>query len=876
MLAVHQDYCSGILDHRPSAPATLAPADRNCGKIHLPLTKKRQHSEWKCVAYRITPGRQVPSAERDARMTRSYLRLFPAMAFVLAAGLISLSDARGDVVILKDGYTLYGKLVREKAIVQDDVNGRNFIADKVNGLTALNDGPRWTFFPASNKQVADVSDANKFKDLTEYKNKERPIIGDMPLPPDVYNPIVSEWNDSTWKRDIVFTDGKDKNAKHTVKQYIAVINPYFIRIGSSTYRWNMFFLTKEFSPARIRRFLNNHPDIMESPGKPEVDKRERLIRFWIQADWLEEALNDLKVFAIDMPAEKMRHQKLLSEVNELIADKLIAEVERAREAGRHQLVNKILTAFPKQDVSPKVAQRVTVLRAEYETLIGRLNAARRYLSELIAKQNATGESFLNEAAATVSMELHLDTVSRVETFITLAEQAERDLKAGRKPLQTPGELLASAITAWHFGKVAADTKVDAARKVWIARGFALEYLRTLNPKSRLELMSNYRKLSDALPYDELEKLISYLPPPVALSTISPQLQSLTTEPTNENPKGVDFWLKLPDEYTHTRAYPVLIVLPNGDAKGEEVLNALGDMPNKFGYIVAIPKIFDPINNFYRHSQGECRAVTGLVRHLRRSLQVDSDRIFLFGGGEGATMALDVAAGHPDLFAGITVMNPKPLQRIYVTGEYWVNFEQLPTYIVLGEKIGESGATVRALLERWMPKGFSTIAVSYKGRGADFFREELPFMFDWMTRKKRAEPNKTLGPPEYVGPPPGFRSLRLTDTRFHWLSLDEINSSNLLSSDFGMTPYTFKLPSPAKISAKMEEGNVVRFRQVGVKAVTVWLGKGMFDYSKPIKLISDGKKPLIQTVSPSIDVLMEDLFERGDRQRPYFGKIEYRL
>ena len=53
-------------------------------------------------------------------------------------------------------------------------------------------------------------------------------------------------------------------------------------------------------------------------------------------------------------------------------------------------------------------------------------------------------------------------------------------------------------------------------------------------------------------------------------------------------------------------------------------------------------------------------------------------------------------------------------------------------------------------ERWMPRGFPTLIVSYKGRGPEWFSEELPYTFDWMGRKRRADPGKMVGPPSYSG------------------------------------------------------------------------------------------------------------------------------
>ena len=123
------------------------------------------------------------------------------------------------------------------------------------------------------------------------------------------------WDYKTWQREVRFADSADKSSYHTVKQHVAVINPHYIRVGSSTHRYNRHFLTKEFPADMLRQFLGNHPDLAEVAGKPDPKKREMWIRFWIQADWLDEADKDLGKLLTDLPSEKKLYAQLRSEVN---------------------------------------------------------------------------------------------------------------------------------------------------------------------------------------------------------------------------------------------------------------------------------------------------------------------------------------------------------------------------------------------------------------------------------------------------------------------------------------------------------------------------------------------------------------------------------
>lgn len=804
-------------------------------------------------------------------MSLSYFNLRTVAALALA-GILGVLAARADVVIFKDGYAIHGlRTVKEKDLLIDDKVGLPIVLVKANGMTAEDDGPRWVVFPNSPKQVADVSDANKFKDFTAY-TRERPR-GEEKLPSTAINPVqLKPWDPKEWTREIRFGD-VNPQIFHTVRQHINFISPYYVRIGSSSHVLSHYFLLKEFKPDTIRKLLVNHPDLVEQPGKPDGAKRERLVRFWIQADWLDEADKELALLLKDLPAEKDRHARLKSEINALRAEKAMVEIERARDAGRHQAAIDGLKNFPKDDVPRHLAVKVTALRAEYDKRTANLAATQKYLETLSKQINAASNGFLADGAAAVRAEANLDTLSRLDMFITLSERAEKDAKAGRRPSQSPEELLASAITGWHLGKVAAEAKVDTAYRCWMTRLMALSYLRELDLVKRQKILKEYLASQHAMAYDELEKLVSLLPPPDGPQPPLKGTIAMNLPPSTRFPGGAPYLVRVPDEYQPGRPYPLLIALPDPtfDKTPTSFLAQFEDIANRHGYILVVPQWWTAKQFKYDYSADEQSIVLQLIRTIRRTFQVDSDRIFVWGNGEGGSMALDLGGSHPDLFAGVCPVNPSVYQPLYIPSEYWVNFHQLPVYMIMGDKFGKSVEAIRMLSERWMPRGFSTLVVSYKGRGAEWFPEELPFAFDWMSRKRRADPGKMVGPPAYDGKTiaAGFSSVRFTDNRFHWLSTEDIKS------DRTMTANSRDVRS-AKFSAKIVEGNAIEAKCFGMGHITFWFGRGMLDYSKPVKVAVNSSKPVTKKVSPSIEILMEDLYQRGDRQRPYFERLDMRV
>ncbi len=806
----------------------------------------------------------------------SFLFNIRALSALVLALTVAMVAVYGDVIILKDGYTMYGvKTIKEKKALMDEQTGEIFLGAMPNGMTAVDDGPRWVVFPNTPLQVADVSDTNIYQNFASY-TRER-TRGEGKFPSTARDPkLLKPWDLKEWTRVIEFKD-IDPRLKHTVKQHINVITPHYVRIGSSSHILSHYFLTREFKPETIRAMLVNHPTLLEMPNKPDPEKRERLVRFWIQADWLDEADKDLDTMLTALPAEKERYARLKSEINGIRAEKLILEIERARDSGRHDWAVKAITAFPKDDVPRAVAVKLTGLQADYELRTSRFALAKRFLEEL-PKQIKAGSEFLVEGAAAVRQEMHMDTLSRLEVFVTLSDRAEKDTKAGRRPTQVPEELLAAAITGWHLGKVAAEPKVGSAYKCWTTRKAALDYLRNTQKGGRIKDLEAYLASPNAMAYDELEKLVSLLPPPNAPAVVPVGPITLKMPPSSTFGNGMSYVLRLPDEYQPGRSYPLLIALPDpaidplDEKAAEKMLNLFGDLPNRLGYIVASPIWWGPLESTYKYSADEQSEVLALLRHLQRSFQIDSDRIYLWGNGEGGSMALDMGGGHPDLFAGVIPVNPAVCQPLYIPAEYWVNFHQLPIYMIMGDKFGPSVSAIRMLSERWMPRGFPSLIVSYKGRGAEWFSEEVPLAFDWMGRKRRVDPGKMVGPPAFgERTTAGFSSVRATDNRFHWLSSESLNANRIMSPVLGKPATT-----PIKFSAKIIPGNAIEAKAFGMKELTIWFGRGMVDYSKPVRLkVNDGKS-ITEKISPQIPVLMEDLYERGDRQRPYFYRVDMKV
>src|SRR5262249_7592371 len=157
------------------------------------------------------------------------------------------------------------------------------------------------------------------------------------------------------------------------------------------------------------------------------------------------------------------------------------EAELAVNAGRYQYAAEVIKAFPDKTADPKDLDRITRVTAQVRTAQEQYDSGKRLLRPLVdegaggpklpgpaaagggpvAAVWGTGPALptqlaaLAAAAEQVYGELHPDTAGRVEFFINLADQVQREKAAGKEPSKKPEELLATAISGWAKGKNAA-------------------------------------------------------------------------------------------------------------------------------------------------------------------------------------------------------------------------------------------------------------------------------------------------------------------------------------------------------------------------------------------------------------------------------------
>jgi len=840
----------------------------------------------------------------------NYRRIYTSLSLgliLLSMTVFSSPTHAEDAVILMDGFTIRGKSFKEKVMSFDALSGP-LTFSRLNAFDGVDQGAKYVFFSGHSKKQLAAIEKDLPKETTLEFTKTNPGSQDRRLPV-LADMKFSDFGEN-WRRSIRvnFPDGK----YDTIDQQITYISPSRIYITSTTHGWRQAYITKEFSPTVLRMLLGAHPKLKDENGKVNPKRRMLIAEFFQEVGWLTLARSEIAQLKKDAPPPWDKDADAQLVELEVSLDKsetkwVMEELDTALKSGRYEVASKFINDYKPKSPDAKDLAKFSELKARIEILQPRFELAKRLLSEVMARESgmdlrnahasAAGTGILAllrspavpaqkaqliRACETILTELHPDSISRIEFFIDLADQADKRRMSGKDPGSKGEQLLSLAITGWLKGKAGAEQDTKNAIRCWNTRNMAIQYLREDGQNNRTIMLKKYLGSTDELPPDELAQIMTLLPPiepedlkklrETALDTKETEgIAQIYKRKTGSAPAdgNVQYALRLPPEYHHGRSYPLIIAIPHPTLSAEKMVAGLALEAAKNGYIVAALD-WKPHENTYTYSGDEHRDVQALLREMSRNFCVDQDKVFLFGFGEGANFALDMGLSHPDLFAGVIPMCPNIVWPFYQ--EFWRNAQKLPVYAVIGEVSGSAFTNLRNMYEKWLPLGFPGILTVYKGRSTEWYAYEIPTIFDWMNRKTRVRGTASLrlNSSRFEA----WQSLRESDKRYYWIEFTSTSATNTMKPGRPQTP-----PYPAQCRADIKKGNEIVIEDTrGVKTLTIWLERDMIDWTSPVNVkISNSKtrwKPEI--LKPNLSVMFENLYRTGDRKMLFFGKLEFEL
>lgn len=642
-----------------------------------------------------------------------------------------------------------------------------------------------------------------------------------------------------------------------VIQAITEITPQWIKVEGVNYTWDMRVATSTIPRETLNKILLKQVD------PKNVEQRKKIARFYIQCERYEEARDALEQIVKDFPEQTDIKQQLdptIRALRQLGAQRLLSELKLRREAGQHQLVQSLLKKFPSEDVSGEILQAVREMIQEYDTLeASRAKVVKQF--GILAAQVTEPTTRANCARLhkEISADLSVETLPRMAAFL-------QNVDDEKMPAE---ERVALAISGWLLGADGATDKLSTALSADRLCQLALKYLR-----ETVKLHRNH--LLDALPSEEgatpelLANLLAHMKAPLELP-----------EPVSEKKPGyyclevvglakeapVTYYVQLPPEYNPHRQYPMIVTLHGlaSDAEqqvdwwaGEWSERGRMGQATRHGYIVVAPQWTVEHQKEYEFSAREHAAVLNSVRDACRRFAVDTDRVFLTGHSAGGDAAWDMGLAHPDLWAGVIPIAAES-QKFCIY--YWENAKNLPFYVIEGELDGGKMTKNARDLDRYLRHGFNTTVVEYLGRGHEHFADEQLRLFDWMGRFHR-----NFFPREF-----SCATLRPWDNYFWWAEVGGMPPASMIN------PYNWPPPRNTQaitIKGSMMANNSLYLRTGSTKAI-VWLSPQMVDFKNRISLSVNGHRitSVGPIVKPSLETILEDVRTRGDRQHPFWAKVE---
>ena len=766
-------------------------------------------------------------------------------------GVVGPQGALAAQLFLKDGRVLQGKLGLLSGLAEIPKAPNPDGSGPLQLIALVDDDLRRTF--VSKRQVLEVRQEDPAEIVEKFHIRQRVLRGGAPIQSVGAIVRITPFDEFGRRIFTMNTAGGQVN----VIQAITEITPRWTKVEGLTHIWDMRMATTAIPPATLGKILARQIQ----PGN--VEDRKKIARFYLQSERYEDAYAELEAILKDSGDDpKIREQLAPSirAIRQLSAQRLFSELKLRREGGQHGLVLGKLQTFPSDNVAGEILQAVREMIREYETLEAQRVALLEQFDGLLSQVD---NEALRERIRPVRQELdgglNLNTLERLAAFRQMADDEGL----------LPTERLALAISGWLLGSNSATSNLPVALSAFDVRELVRQYLNAPDRLTHARILEQFYSQEAGTPA-LVAKLIAHMKPPVDTpppAADRPGYYELEVPGLGSAPP-VRYLVQLPPEYDPYRRYPAIVTLHGaGTTASHQVDWWAGDWAEggwrkgqaaRRGTIVIAPDWTSEHQREYQYSAREHAAVLDCLRDAFRRFAVDTDRVFLSGHSIGGDAAWDLGLAHPDLWAGVI---PVVAESDRYCALYWENAELVPFYFVCGEKDGGKMVRNARDLDRYLKRGYNATVVEYLGRGHENFSDEILRLFDWMGRFKR-----DFYPREFT-----TSTMRRWDNFFWWIELAHLPSRALVD------PFAWPPPrgtQAVETTASVTATNGIYVR-TGAAKVTVWLSPEMLNFERRITITVNGRRidPGNPFAEPHLETLLEDVRTRGDRQHPFWVKVE---
>ena len=782
-------------------------------------------------------------------------------ALALAAWWGQGQVATAATVTLKSGMRFEGKLdkiasLAENALAPAATSGE--VALKP--IVIIDDDLRFTFVPYT--QVAAVAEGPS---EASERIKIKQSVADSGRRIGAIGPILKISPFDEYGRRTFSVLGP-RGPLHII-QGITEITPTYTKVEGLRVEnpivWRMYLATSSIPRETLSKVLLRQIDPKDADG------RLRVVRLYMQSERYLDAVMELEKVVRDFP--DLAHLKEQADrLRQALAEQALREIELRREAGQHQRVNALLNNFPKEGVAGEILLKVRDMLGEYEKLRQQGERALQLLDRHVAALKEEAMRFaLQPIREEIRRELNIHTLNRMADYLRLADD----------DAMTVDQKLALAITGWLLGSGAGAENLAVALSLVEVRNAVVGYLRATRPEERAALLEKLKSLEGASPKN-VALILENIKPPLDVQEAKSELPGLLelTVPGIEEQSEFRYYLQLPPEYDPYRRYPCVVTLNGGGSTERMQIDwwAGAYHPKsqqregqgaRRGYIVLAPQWQKPGQTEYGYTVREHAAVLFCLRDACRRFAIHTDRVFLSGHSMGGDAAWDIGLAHPDLWAGVIPIVAKAARdiqggwsRSYVHF-YTENARGLPLYFVGGGMDANWHQINGTEWDNYMKRAnYDCTVVAYQGRGHEDFSDEIQRVFAWMELPAH---RRDFFPREFKA-----RSMRPWDNFFWCLELAEIPPRSLAYPE-QWPPGSMR---PIETSARILDTNRLSIDARSGR-LTIWLSPKMLNFERPMAVAVNGRE-LRAAIVPSLEVLLEDVRTRGDRQNPFWAKLEW--
>ena len=775
------------------------------------------------------------------------------LAMVCAAGWGSaVRDAVAVEVVLADGRILRGKPVpvsgltevakagvsegvalRNILMIDDDLR-RTFVAKRLVREVRQDDPGElvekfviWQKRPTGGRRVASIGPIRHIEEFDEYGRR------------------IVAFNTPKGQVDVI--------------QGITLITPEWTKVVGLNYGWDMRIATSSIHRDVLHKIL------MKRIDPKDVEHYKKLARFYLQCEGYAEARKALEATAAAFPRNPNIKQELeptIRALRQMGAQRMLSLLRLRRDAGQNAYVLTMLENFPSEEVAGEILQAVRKMIGEYETVEAQKETVLKEIAAELGKiQDTALRAKLEPICREIAAELNAATLGRLTAFHHVVD--DEDL--------LPVEKLSYAVSGWLLGSDAAMEKHLVSLSLYRVRGLVKQYLTEPLKMNRSQIIDRLKSEEGGVP-GRVAGLIAHMKPPFEppepISEKQPGLYRLEVRGLPEQPP-VPYLIQLPPEYDPYRRYPAIVTLHGSATTAAHQIDWWAGAASEdgrrngqathHGYVVIAPQWTVEHQRRYGYYEREHAAVLRSLRDACKRFSIDTDRVFLTGHSMGGDAAWDIGIAHPDLWAGVI---PIVAQSDRYITHYSDNARQLPLYFVCGELDGAKMIDNARDLDRYLKSHtFNCTVVEYRGRGHEHFSDEILRIFDWMGRFRR-----NFFPRKFK-----CQTMRPWDNFFWNVEVEGLPAKSTVHPD--------DWPPPKGARASKVEGQILENNKVNVRAatnrVTVWLSPEIIDFQERTYIKVNGgrinnRAPFVE---PDLPTLLEDVRTRGDRQHPFWAKVE---